>query len=91
VTKTLDGSCARCRFWKRDDSGYFEPIGKTFGQCEATPMWHEVINRAGAGKFAWTRRGAAVTAFVEDAEDQQTCLYTKAEHGCSMFEPRVPA
>lgn len=76
--------CSQCKHWSREEYGTGYSLG--LGRCGAVPMFWESTRWIDDGDGReFTPEAADVTAFAQDGSDYSARLYTRPEHGCTMF------
>jgi hypothetical protein len=76
--------CADCKHWKPCEQ-YETGRSQGMGRCEATPMFWDHTEWNDDCERVIKPAAASITAFVQDGSDYSATLYTRPEHGCTMF------
>lgn len=83
----MSGTCATCKHWSKD--GGYQRRG--VGECEAVmEFWEASKWDEDTDERVIAPEHASVTAFAQDGSDYRARLFTRPEHGCTMYAPRTP-
>lgn len=80
--------CETCAAWDTRGLMLDELIGTT-GKCTAIPQRHEATRWNDDCELELVTEHATATAWTADGSSYYSALYTKPEHGCTMWRGKA--